>query len=52
MLEYAVHDAVQDKYEKVLQLWIDNKWLLPYPKSEFSPSRGLIMLMTVVQENK
>lgn len=52
VLEYTVPDAVQNKHNKELQLWLDNEWLLPYPESELCPPKGLIPLMAVAQVNK
>lgn len=52
MLEYTISDAGQDKYEKELQLWLDNQWLLSYTKIELGSPMSLILLMAVVRENK
>lgn len=52
MPKYTVPNAVQDKYKKELQLWLDNEWLLPYLESEIGPFKDLILLMAVIQENK
>ena len=39
-------------YEKELQRWIDDGWLLPYDEQAYGPAKGLIPLMAVVQRNK
>ena len=50
--EYLVTEDIRSEYESELELWIANGWLVPYPKKELEPPRGLIPLMAIVQENK
>ena len=40
------------EYDKELQNWIDNGWLVPYPEDKLGPPKGLIPLMAVIQQNK
>ena len=50
--EYPTPERLQGEYEQELQAWIQNSWLILYPESELGPPKGLIPLMTIVQENK
>ena len=50
--EYKVPVDVREEYEKELELWITNGWLIPYPQERLGPPKGLIPLMAVVQEQK
>ena len=50
--EYAVPQDARELYEKELQRWIDDEWLLPYDEQTYGPAKGLIPLMAVVQRNK
>ena len=43
---------IQAKYEKELELWLKNGWLVSYPEKELGPAKALILLMAVVQVNK
>ena len=52
LAEYTIPIHLQEEYNRELQSWIDNGWLLPYPEDELGPPKGLIPLMAVVQENK
>ena len=40
------------EYERELQAWIQNGWLIPYPESKLGPPKGLIPLMAILQESK
>ncbi|KAG0719421.1 hypothetical protein GWK47_050518 [Chionoecetes opilio] len=48
----SVPPDARDLYEEELESWIKDGWLLPYDESQFSPAKGLIPLMAVVQHNK
>lgn len=50
--EYKVSDGIRGEYEKELQQWIANSWLILYPQERLGPPKGLIPLMAVVQEQK
>ena len=50
--EYPALKRLQGEYERELQAWIQNGWLIPYPESELGPPKGLIPLMAILQENK
>ena len=50
--EYTISVRARAEYNKELQNWIDNEWLVPYPEDKLGPSKGLIPLMTVIQQNK
>ena len=50
--EDSVPEDARDSYEKELQRWIDDGWLLPYDEQAHGPAKGLIPLMAVVQHNK
>ena len=43
---------IQAEYEKELELWLKNGWLVLYPEKELGPAKALIPLMAVVQVNK
>ena len=40
------------EYDKELQNWIDNGWLVPYPEDKLGHPKGLIPLIAVIQQNK
>ena len=50
--EYYVPSQIRPAYEKQLRAWINDDWLIPYPRERFGPPKGLIPLMVIVQENK
>ena len=51
LAEYPALAQIREEYERELQMWIDNSWLLPYPEDLGLP-KGLISLMAIQQENK
>lgn len=52
ILEYFILKPVKEDYDKVLQLGLNNGWLLPYREKELGPPKGLILLIAVVRDNK
>ena len=50
--EYAVPKEIRTEYEKELESWIANGWLIPYSEEQLGPPKGLIPLMAVVQPTK
>lgn len=50
--EYKIPPGVRGEYDKELQTWIKNGWLVPYPEKELGPPKCLIALMAVIQHNK
>ena len=48
--EYPAPKRLQGEYEQVLQAWIQNGWLIPYPENELGPPKGLIPLMAILQK--
>ena len=50
--EYTIPARARAEYDKELQNWIDNGWLVPYPEDKSGPPKGLIPLMAVIQLNK
>ena len=50
--EYTIPARARAEYDKELQNWIDNGWLVPYPEDKLGPPKGLIPLMAVIQLNK
>ena len=52
VLEYTIPARARAEYDKELQNWIDNGWLVPYPEDKLGPLKGLIPLMAVIQQNK
>ena len=50
--EYSARKRLQGEYERELQAWIQNGWLIPYPESELGPPKVLIPLMAILQERK
>ena len=50
--EYPALKQLREEYDRELQTWIDNGWLLLYPDDELGPAKGLISLMVVLQSNK
>ena len=52
VLEYTIPARARAEYDKELQNWIDNGWLVSDPEDKLRPLRGLIPLMAVIQQNK
>ena len=50
--ENTIPARARAEYDKELQNWIDNGWLVPYPEDKLGPRKGLIPLMAVIQQNK
>ena len=50
--EYTIPEWARAEYDEELQNWIDNGWLVPYPEDKLAPSKGLILLIAVIQQNK
>ena len=50
--EYTIPVKARAEYDKELQNWIDNGWLVPYPEDKLGPPKDLIPLMAVIQQNK
>ena len=51
--EYAIPASAILSYEaEEIEGWITNGWLEPYDDKKLGPSKGLIELMTIVQQNK
>ena len=50
--EYTIPARVRAEYDKELQNWIDNGWLVPYPEDKLGPPKSLIPLISVIQQNK
>ena len=50
--EYAVSTKNRAAYEEVVQIWIDNGWLIPYPQEQLGPPKRLIPLMAIEQPTK
>ena len=50
--EYTIPARARAEYDKELQNWIDNGWLVPYLEDKLGPPKGLIPLMAVIQQNK
>ena len=42
ILEYTIPAKACAEYDKELQTWIDNGWLVPYPEDKLGPPKGLI----------
>ena len=45
-------DHTRNEYKREFQLWLDNGWLLPYPKDKLGSPKCLILLMAVILKNK
>ena len=52
LAELPAPKQVLEEYNRKLQTWIDNVWLLPYHEDELGSAKGLITLIAVVQKNK
>ena len=50
--EYTIPARTRAEYEKELQNWIDNGWLVPYPEDKLRPLKSMIPWMAVIQQNK
>lgn len=51
-LEYSVSSQLKVEYKGKLQAWMEQGWFLPYPEEQLGPSKGIILLMVVMQANK
>ena len=38
--EYTIPARARAEYDKELQSWIDNAWLVPYPEDKLGPLEG------------
>lgn len=47
--EYPVSSELWEDYERELQIWMDNCWLLAYIHEMFGPPKALTSLMTVLK---
>ena len=52
MTEYAIPASARLSYQAEIEEWITNGWLEPYDDNKLGPSKGLLQLMTIVQQNK
>uniref|UniRef100_A0A5S6Q9K6 Uncharacterized protein n=1 Tax=Trichuris muris TaxID=70415 RepID=A0A5S6Q9K6_TRIMR len=50
--QYPPAAATRAAYEKELQSWVQNGWVVPYDQQRFGPARALIALMAVIQRTK
>ena len=50
--EYKILDNIRGEYERELQIWIMNGWLISYPQEWLGPPKCLIPLMAIVQHTK
>ena len=50
--EYTISVGARAEYDKELQNWTDNGWLVPYLEDKLGTPKGLIPLMAVIQQNK
>ncbi|KFD62504.1 hypothetical protein M514_25354 [Trichuris suis] len=50
--EYSPAEGASALYEKELEKWIENGWLVPYGEGKYRVAKGLIPLMAVIQRNK
>ena len=49
---YAMPRGVRAQYEKELDKWIEDGWLVLHDESKHGPAKGLIPLMAVIQHSK
>ena len=49
---YAIPPKAVEEYEKEIQEWIRQGWLLPYDEEKLGVARGLIPMMAVIQQTK
>ena len=49
---YTIPARACAEYDKKLQNWIDNGWLVSYPEDKLGPPKDLIPLMAVIQQSK
>ena len=52
VVEYKISNIIRVEYERELQVWITNGWLIRYPQERLGPAKGLISLMAVIQHTK
>uniref|UniRef100_A0A5S6QFH2 Uncharacterized protein n=1 Tax=Trichuris muris TaxID=70415 RepID=A0A5S6QFH2_TRIMR len=50
--EYSPTAEARAEYERQLDLWVHNGWLVLYDEKKFGPARALIPLMAVTQRSK
>ena len=50
--EYPVAAEIREDYEREHRTWMSNGWLVPHKEEELGPLKGLIPLMTVLQQHK
>lgn len=50
--QYSMPPDVRQDFDKEVNEWISNGWLVPYDETTHGPPRGLIPLMAVRQQNK
>ena len=50
--EYKIPDNIKGEYERELQVWIMNGWLIPYPQEQLGPPKSLISLMVIIPKAK
>lgn len=50
--QYAVAPSARDEFDREIDAWITNGWLLPYDEQADGPPRGLVPLMAVRQNNQ
>ena len=50
--EYSMPAKIRKEYENEVEQWIKEGWLIPYDGRNLGSSRGLLLLMAVVQQNK
>lgn len=50
--QYNVPDDARQDFDKEIELWIENKWLVPYNEQRYGPARCLLPLMAARQANK
>lgn len=49
---YSVLHDTRNMYEEELQIWIRDRWLLPYGESKYGQAKGLIPLLAVMKHNE
>ena len=50
--EYAIPDNARHQYERELEKWVANQWLVPYDECVHGEVKGTIPLMAVIQPKK
>lgn len=49
--QYNVSPSMRQEFDKELELWISNGWLVPYSEQQHGAPQGLVPLMAVQQNN-